>query len=572
MRGARVLASYVAVFALLTAPWLARLTEALPTNTVWARGDTRLLTWILWWVAHALTSAPGTLFDAPINHPAPAQLTLSEHFLALQIPFLPLYEATGNPVLAMNVLLFASYPLAAFAMNRLLAALGFASGVAWVAGFAFALGPLTVPANVHVLHVLAFYLPAVALALRRAREEPTQRRAALLLLLLTLAFFTAYYTTAILLPVILVWSVAELLRPLRARRRFVAIVTGVTLVGLTLLAMISVPYLSRGVAVGSSEAQQLLVRQMYGVIGAYVMLRPVEVFGALLPVLGAIGCCFVLDRRWRWVAALAVVLVATSWFLVSGGPLALVASLPPSGLARALLVPLSFVRIVLRFAVIAGFGLALLVAVALQRAHELLPRRAAIAVLVVVGGAFALERGGQLFGQDVEVSAALTVEAPVYGQLAQVIAHDGGGPLLEMPRSSHGMSLDPEAMLGATLHGQPLIVGHSGYLPPHRPLVDATIKRLPAADAVQELVDTTRLRWLVVRPDPYWAGVDLRRRFVAGLASVPGVRRAAEVDGWSLFAIERPPLDPRRYDAIAHGEPIAGPASTPAPASGVRPR
>lgn len=563
MRGARVLASYVAVFALLTAPWLARITEALPTNSVWARGDTRLLTWILWWVAHALTTAPSTLFDAPINHPAPGQLTLSEHFLALQIPFLPLYQASGNAVLAMNVLLFASYPLAAFAMNRLLVALGFAPGVAWVTGFAFALGPLAVPANVHVLHVLAFYLPAAALALRRVREEPTRHSAVLLLVLLTLAFFTAYYTTAILLPVIAVWSAAELLRPLPARRRFAVIVAGVMLVCLALLALISVPYLSRGVAVGSSEAQQLLVRQMYGVMGLYVMLRPVDVFGALLLVLGALGCGLALDRRWRWVAGVAIVLVATSYLLLSGAPLALVESLPPSALTRALIVPLSFVRIVLRFAVIAGFGLALLVAVVLQRAHELLPRRAAVAMLVAVGAAFALERGGPLFDQEVEVPAALTVDAPAYRAIAEVIARDGGGPLLEVPRLSRGVSLDPEAMLGATLHGQPLIVGHSGYLPPHRMMVTRTIKRLPAPEAVQELVDTTRLRWLLVRPSASWDGVDLRRRFVDAIAAVPGMRRAAEIDGWSLFAVERPPLDTRRYDAIARGEPVAAPLEQP---------
>jgi hypothetical protein len=132
-----------------------------------------------------------------------------------------------------------------------------------------------------------------------------------------------------------------------------------------------------------------------------------------------------------------------------------------------------------------------------------------------------------------------------------------------MPRVSRGISLDPEAMLGTTLHGQPLIVGHSGYLPPHRPMVTRTIKRLPAPEAVQELVDTTRLRWLLVRPPASWDGVNLHRSFVDAIATVPGMRRAAEIDGWSLFEVERPPLDARLYDAIARGEPVAAPLEGP---------
>lgn len=150
-----VFLGYAAVFATLCWPWLSVATEAVPINTSYARPDTHLITWILWWVEHSLTQNPAGILDAPINYPATHQLTGSEHFAALQIVFLPVYELTGNAVLALNAVLFLSYPLAALLMNRLLIALGFTSLVAWVVGLVFALGALQVPTHVHMLHTLA---------------------------------------------------------------------------------------------------------------------------------------------------------------------------------------------------------------------------------------------------------------------------------------------------------------------------------------------------------------------------------------------------------------------------------
>ena len=38
------------------------------------------LVWIVWWVSHALRTDPTALYDAPINYPAPLQLTGSSNF------------------------------------------------------------------------------------------------------------------------------------------------------------------------------------------------------------------------------------------------------------------------------------------------------------------------------------------------------------------------------------------------------------------------------------------------------------------------------------------------------------
>jgi hypothetical protein len=548
-----IFAGYAALFAVLAGPWLAHAAHSIPINTIYARGDTRLLTWILWWVAQALLQNPTAILDAPINYPAPSQITGSEHFAALQVLFLPVYATTGNPVLALNAILFVSYPLAALAMNRLLAALGFSAAVAWVIGLAYALGALQVPANVHMLHTLAFHLPATALALHRLRETPDARRAAVLAALVFLAFFSAYYTTAIVLPVIAAWGAAELLRPLPGRRRFAIIVCAVVAGCLGALAVASLPYLARGASLASSNEQRLLLRRMTAMTMVYLAVAPVQIFGAGALALGIAGCCAVRHRRWRPLTVLALLLLACSVFLISGAGLAVTQRLPSETLAEMLAAPLAFVRVVIRYAAIAGFALALLGAVALQRARDGLSYRAGLALVALLGLAVTIERGRLLFRQTLETSPALTSEAPVYRRLARVVASDGGGPLLELPVSSFGYSLQPEAMMGEIHHGQPLIVGHTGYPAPHRPLVDQTIADLPAEDAVQGLVDLTHLRWLVIRPVAYWGDAATRTQLLHDLESVAGVHRRADVDGWTVLEIVRAPQHQELFAAIAHG-------------------
>ena len=555
MRALRIFAGYLVAIALLAAPWLVQAAHAIPINTPYARGDTRLLTWILWWVSNALLHDPRIVVDAPINYPAPAQLTGSEHFFGLQLLFLPVWLASRNPVLALNAVLFLAYPLAALAMNRLLAALGASRGVAWTAGLAFALGALQVPAHVHLLHTLAFFPPAAVLALHRLRERPDARRGALLAGVVLLAFFSAYYTTAILLPVLLVCAVAELRRPLPDARRFAIVAASIVTGALAVLVIASRPYLSRGALLATSGDALGTVRDVSVMATAYVLLAPVEVFGVTALLLGAAGCAALRDPKQRALAGLGLALVVVGAFLLAGGPVALAGLLPHAGLGEALQAPLGFFRIAVRWTVVVGLGLALLGAAALEAARARLAPRAMRVLLAAVVALLVADRGRLLWRQTLDAPAALGSDAATYRLLARVLQRDGGGPLLEMPVSSFGHSTQPEAMLGEIAHGQPLIVGHTGYLPPHRALVDAIIARLPADDAVQDLVDTTLLRWVVVRPAPDWGGRPARETFLDAMERVPGVRRVADVHGWSVLEIDRSPVHGERFAAIAQGMP-----------------
>jgi hypothetical protein len=551
VRCLRIFAGYLLLFAVLAAPWLLVAGSAIPISSPFGRDDTRLLTWILWWVADALAHHPGTLVDAPINYPAPAQLTGSEHFGGLQLVFLPIWLLTQNPVLALNTILFLSYPLAALAMNRLLVALGISNAVAWVGGLLFALGALQVPTHVHLLHTLAFFLPAIVLAMHRLRERPDRWRGALFAAALVGAFFSAYYTTAILMPLLLICGLGELRRPLPDARRFAAI-AGLAVVGaLVLLAIASRPYLARGalVSAGDGAAQ---VRGLSGLFLVYVVLEARTLFGVTALLLGAAGCIALFDRRLRPIAAGGLLLFLVSAALVIGGAFAL-HKLPPTPIGSLIQAPFAFFRIAARWAVVAGFGLALLAAAALEWWRRRVPWYLGHAMLASVAVLVLIERGTVLYGQVLDVPRALTSDAPTYGELAHVFRRYGDGPLLEVPISSFGHSTQPDAMLGAMTHGQPLIVGHTGYQPPHRALIDATIKQLPSEDAVQELVDMTHLRWVVVRSDEDWGGHEKREAFLDALEQVPGVTRVADVGTWSVLEISRAPLHDERFAAIAHG-------------------
>jgi len=562
-------ATYAAVFALIAWPWLSVAASSLPTPSRVGRADARLLTWILWWVSTALTGSPGSLFDAPINYPAANQLTGSEHFIALQVIFLPLHRLTDNPVLTLNLILFLSYPAAALLMNRLLLALGFASGVAWVVGLLFALSGLQAPTSVYFLHALAAFVPATALALHRLREDPRASNVALLALVLVTGFCTAYYTAAILLVVVLVFGLAEAVRPLAGRRRFVLRAAAVLAGCFLVLAVLSVPYLERAWPQLRSSVQSLALDD---VLHGLVLIRPlVQTFGAVTLVLAAAGvAAAALGARPRWLVLTAFALVASGVFLGNGGALALVNALPETT-PYLLRLPAQFFRIVPRFALVTSFGFALLAAIALQQAMRVLPSRAGVALLAVVALAVAVERGGIIYRQPLDASLALSSDLDVYREVGRIVRTEGEGPLLEVPITSFGYSLQAEAMLGAMAHRQPLITGHTGYPPPHRDQLDDAIRRLPTEQALQEIVDMTHVRWLLIRPREYWSPARARRDYVDALLRMPGVTHLWQLRGWTLAVVERQPQQAAIFDAIAAGHGTAAPrpiAQPPAPSDG----
>lgn len=551
----RAIVGYPALFLLLAAPWLWHAGDAIPSGAdLVSAGDARLIAWVLGWEAHALVTRPTAWFDAPVYHPAPGQLTGSEHFASSQLVFAPVFWPTGNAVLAANAVAFLSYPLAALAMERLLAGLGCGPGAAWVAGLAFALGPLRVPANLQVLQYLNLYLPLVALALTRLRAAPRAAGAAGLAGVLVLAFLSSYYMAVMAVMSGSLWAMAELSRAREGRLRFVLLAVAAGSLAVLVLVLVSLPYLARPER-ADLNMQAALADPRVVTFHVHAALLLAGSMGIVPLAAAASGLAALRDgttgagiaaRRGLVLLALAVLLMLGPRQPLGGVWI----PLPFAALAAS---PARFFRLPWRFVVVAGFGLALLAGAGLDVLRRRLGRGAGGAVLAAVAVALVVTRGLALSGAALDRFVGETRPIDdVVAREAQAAGDDG--TLLELPLArADGRWTETEAMVGATRHWLPLVEGLTGYPPAHDRLVHDTVLRLPADDALQDLVDMTHLRWLVLWPDPPLQAEPVLR----GVAALPGVQRVAVADGWQLLRVDRVRGHPEWYEALAGG-PRAG--------------
>lgn len=103
--------------------------------------DTRLFLWTLAWDAHALRTAPLSIFDANIFHPEPRTLAYSEHQIGSALLAAPLVWGTGNLVLAMNAVLLLSCFLSGWFAYLLGRELGLSKSSSLLVGAIFVLSP-----------------------------------------------------------------------------------------------------------------------------------------------------------------------------------------------------------------------------------------------------------------------------------------------------------------------------------------------------------------------------------------------------------------------------------------------
>jgi hypothetical protein len=186
-----------------------------------------------------------------------------------------------------------------------------------------------------------------------------------------------------------------------------------------------------------------------------------------------------------------------AWELPGGGRL----PLPLAGLAQ--LVPgFGSLRAPLRLGVIAAVALPALAGLGFARLEGRLTSRAARTLLCAAVAAVALL-------EAVPRSMPLR-PVPVGDQVPEAyrwLAEAPGGPVLELPvnfldRNFRG-DIDAVRWHSAyeylsTVHWRPLLNGYSGYPPESFYFLMAIARRLPARDPLQDLVDLSGLRWLVV--------------------------------------------------------------------------
>lgn len=188
---AREAALVCLAFTLLTLVLAVPLSLSPATHALPLSADTRLFLWTISWDVEALLHRPLSLFDANIFYPEPRTLAYSEHILGSAVLGAPALLATGNPVLALNVIVLLSCVLCGLGAYVLARELGASVPAALAAGVIFAFGPprFVRLAQVHLATVQ--WIPfGLAFLHRYARGS---RRADLLA---TAAFFTLQALTS----------------------------------------------------------------------------------------------------------------------------------------------------------------------------------------------------------------------------------------------------------------------------------------------------------------------------------------------------------------------------------------
>src|SRR6478672_8506990 len=157
-------------------------------------GDARVSVWNVAWVAHALLTDPGDLFDANIFHPHRNTLAFSEANLAAGVIGLPAWWFTRNPETAHNVVVLFTFAASVVTMWLFARRL---TGDAWAAATAavlFAFCPFLFSHTAHIQLLMAAGLPLALLMMHRLADAPTLSRGVSLgLALATQALACAYY-------------------------------------------------------------------------------------------------------------------------------------------------------------------------------------------------------------------------------------------------------------------------------------------------------------------------------------------------------------------------------------------
>jgi hypothetical protein len=153
-------AFYVVATVALTWPVAAGLTRHIAGDL----GDPLFTSWVLAWDATHLGRG---LWNANIFAPQPLALAYSEHLLPQAVQALPIYAATGNPILCYNLLFLSTFVLSAFGMFLFARELTRNDAAAIVAGLAFAFTPLRIASIPHLQVLSAAWMPFVLYGFRR---------------------------------------------------------------------------------------------------------------------------------------------------------------------------------------------------------------------------------------------------------------------------------------------------------------------------------------------------------------------------------------------------------------------
>jgi hypothetical protein len=446
-------------------------------------GDYLLNAWVLDWVATALPTRPGTLFDANIFHPEKNTLAYSEPLLLQGVLAMPLVWSGASAVTTFNVVLMAGLALSGWAFAWYCQSL---TGSWWAGTVAGSMAIFNAHNLMRLAHIQALHLetvPLVFLGLQHMAAQGRPRDALLAGLALASQALISLYQFVFVAWALVCGMAARLLdamRPLRLLLLTAAAVAVAAVAAWPVLMHYAELRYQYGLKRSPAEAAMYASSwRDYLYTGARVHFDLWShafkasdgafpgVLGAVLAVWGLLTTS--IDRRH-----------VRTWLFVFVGALALslLPHLPGFAMLHAWLPPLQVIRAYSRagqmalvaVAMLAGFGLA----AALQR----WPSRAGAIGLaaVVLVNAEAL-RAPLWWAPFAGIS-------PVYATLAA----EPNAVVAEMPvfrtRSIFG---NARYMLNATVHRHPIVNGYSGFMPPSYGPMQASVASFPEGKALAAL-------------------------------------------------------------------------------------
>jgi hypothetical protein len=517
-RAVAVCALYGALVIILTWP-LARCAPACLSNTTFtARYDALFVGWALAHETRALATAPATFLDGAIFHPARRALLYGEAAFGALPLFAPVFLATANPTLALNVVFLGGAALTATALHGVVVALGGSHAAGALAGLAFLLTPWVlwtwVPAAPN--YALLAWLPVIVLLAFRARSGRARTLVPLGGAVVLQGAVSPYLAAAVLAPL-------GVLGGWRLLRRHNGVpMVGVVLVAAMALAALYAPQLRLRLAnPGLAEQTWWPIVSPPPIMlpsGLGNPTRPTAVPTAALLTVGAGLLALVAPGHGR---RLAPAVAHTAFWAIAGTLL----SLPP-------VVWLAGHRLALPHASIAGWlpvyrilrqperlgatalvGLALLAGLAFEVcAQRIEPvarpealRRAIRPLLLAALALVAWQEYGVRTGARLGAYPLMHPPGPNSPLVGAVAAL--GGPVLELPVATmgpRGTVAPPQqarAMYRAIYHRQPLVNGYSGYWPNGFEARMRLARALPDPAALRALRAATGLRAIVVHLD-----------------------------------------------------------------------
>ena len=498
----RVALFYCALTVVLTWPLAPRAHEAtLPVSP-----DTQLFIWTLAWDTHAVIHQPFAIFDSNIYYPERRTLAYSENLLGSTIFAAPVLWASGNPLLAMNVVALLSVVLGGMGAYLLAVRLGMRRDAAVLAGAVFAFAPARL-FRISQLHLTTIQWVPFTLAFLHTyldSRKPGDLR-------LAIAFFTLQVLTSGHGAVFVIVAAAALIvyrlvlrEPIEAVRR----VKDIGLTGILLLvpaALIAIPYHRVQVEMGlkrplanwetvpvSFLASPTDLHMWLASLFTETKLGDVAsafLFPGIVPlVLAAVGLMTGIKRPLRTNAALFYGLLTLLAYLLSAGP--------PLGLWPLVywLPGFNFLRVPSRFILLAVLGLGILSGIAFERLTATASTKARRFAIAVVGLLFAIE--------------CVSIPVPLDSYRVNIPDADRWLAAQPTPFVVAEMPVFPSEryqtayMLHSMAHWQKTVHGYSGMRPLLHEVLFREMRRFPDEASISHLLQLG-VNYIVVHPDMY---------------------------------------------------------------------